>query len=323
MFGRPLATRPSCPTHTSREPPSAAAGIENAVCEQAGPGAYRITFDAPREAGAIAVYASSRADRIDTKDPVLKGAKSPAQVTVPVENRRVYFHLKPASGPTRVVAVRKIAVEGAPNFRDIGGYRTTDGKHVRWGLLYRTGNFAKLTEKDYELLSSLGIKLVCDFRLDFERERAPTKWMGKDAPEILLLPMDTFTNLPPDSEMQKRMMAVYDRFPTMSAPEVRTGLLRFVKGDLPATFHCSAGKDRTGMFAAFLLTALGVPRETVTEDFLLTNKNLTPDAVSVEWLNKAFDSITAKYGTFDKYLKDGLNLTDADLKTLRSRLLED
>jgi protein-tyrosine phosphatase len=299
-------------------------GIENTTCIETGPGAYRIEFQASPGAGSVAIFASSRADQVDSQDPLVKAATSPAEVRFGDGSRRIYFHLKPAFGPTRVVATRRLPLAGAPNFRDLGGYRTADGRYTRWGLMFRSGNLSKLTEKDLSYLNPLGIRLVCDFRMDFERKTAPTAWTDNGAPEVLLLPMDTYGNLPPgaDKDLTVRMDAVYKRFPVESAPEMKQAFLRLVNGDLPALVHCSAGKDRTGMFVAFLLSALGVPRATVMQDFLLSNQYLNATSVSADWLNEAFQTVGEKSSSFDDYLKKIIGLSDSDLAALRSRLVE-
>jgi protein-tyrosine phosphatase len=113
--------------------------------------------------------------------------------------------------------------------------------------------------------------------------------------------------------MNIRMNAVYGRFPVDSAPEMKQGFLRLVRGDIPALVHCSAGKDRTGMFVAFLLTALGVPRETVMQDFMLSNQYLNANSVSADWLNVAFQAVEEKSASFDDYLKNIIGLSDSDL----------
>ena len=83
---------------------------------------------------------------------------------------------------------RHVSLEGARNFRDIGGYATSDGRHVRQGLLFRSDALAQLTERDYQTLARLNIETVCDFRQDWEKQRAPTRWPGRNAPELLSLP---------------------------------------------------------------------------------------------------------------------------------------
>src|SRR6185295_11184054 len=84
--------------------------------------------------------------------------------------------------------VRRLPLQGAPNVRDIGGYATSNGKHVKWRLVYRAGSLARLTDRDYESLAGLGITVVCDFRRDDERRAAPTEWRAPNPPEILSLP---------------------------------------------------------------------------------------------------------------------------------------
>jgi protein-tyrosine phosphatase len=326
------------------------AGIENAVCEQTSPTTYRIEFQAPPNAGSIAIYASTRADRIDSARPLLTTRSSTAEVTVPAGSGRIYFHLKPQSGPTRVVSTRHVPLEGAVNFRDLGGYRTTDGHHVKWGVIYRSNNLAQLTAKDYEVLGHLGIRLVCDFRIDAERQRSPTKWQGSAAPEFAIESIDTITLL--GSDRQTGFLNVYQHMLDEGREQFADVMHRIVKGDVPTLYHCTSGKDRTGVFSAFLLTALGVPRDTVQADYELSNKYLVPDdkfaemaaayqqrmnldktperivilrnsGVDPAWLNIAFMAVESKYGSFDKFLHEGLGLSDSDLATLRSRLLEE
>src|ERR1700737_4764247 len=162
--------------------------VENPTCELIRPGTYRLDYQASPGAGAVEVFASSRPDRIDSDKPALMIRKTPAEVSIPGRTSRIYFHLKPASGATRVVSIRRLPLEGAKNFRDLGGYRTSDGHYVRWGLVSRSNYLANLTANDYEYLNSLGIRLVCDVRADGERMRSPTQWTGS-SPEFLSVPI--------------------------------------------------------------------------------------------------------------------------------------
>lgn len=337
-----------------------AAGIENPTCEPVGPGIYRLDYQASPDAGPVEVFASSRPDRIDSAKPVLTIRKTPADVSVPGRSGRIYFHLKPASGATRVVSIRRLPLEGAKNFRDLGGYRASDGRYVRWGLVYRSNYLVNLTAKDSEYLNSLGIRLVCDVRAEGERTRAPDHWSGA-APEFFPVPIGPNRDgtLTPD-ELKRRVALInaqtkdsirgYD-YAISDAPQYGKILRRISAGDLPAVEHCSSGKDRTGVFSAILLTALGVPRDVVVQDYLLTNQYMLapdsikgttadlqkifgladrPDAAIVktimttrsETLEATFDNITKTYGSFDNYLRDGLKLSDSELASLRERLLE-
>jgi protein-tyrosine phosphatase len=313
----------------------AAAGIEDPTCHLIGRDLYRIDYRASPDAGPVEVFASSRPDLIDSPKALLAIRKTPADISLPGRPGRIYFHLKPASGQTRVVSIRRLPLDGAANFRDLGGYRASDGHYVRWGLVYRSNHLANLTANDYRYLASLGIRLVCDVRTEAERERSPTQWIGL-APEFLSAPIEP---------------GGYDHYLTDHAAQYGAILRRLVAGDLPAVEHCSGGKDRTGVFSAILLTALGVPRDIVIQDYLLTTEYMLapesierttldlqrilglahpPDAGTVrarmttkpETLVSAFDNIAKSYGSFDGYLHDGLKLSDSDLATLRDRLLE-
>ncbi len=175
-----------------------------------------------------------------------------------------------------MVSIRRLPLEGAVNFRDLGGYRTSDGRYVRWGMVYRPGDLVSLTARDYEYLERLHIRLVCDVGTDGDRTRSPTRWMGP-APEFLSVPVgkerDVTLTL---EELKRRLPAAaqdYDQYAVGYAAQFGAILRRLAAGDLPAVEHCSSGKDRSGVFSAVLLTALGVDRETVVQDYLLTNRS--------------------------------------------------
>ena len=335
-------------------------GIENPTCEQISPGVYRLDYQAALDAGPVEVFASSRPDSIDSIKPVLTIRRTPANVSIPGQTGRIYFHLKSASGTTRVVSIRRLPLEGAKNFRDLGGYRTSDGHYVRWGLVNRSNHLVNLTAKDSEYLNGLKIRLVCDVRSDGERARAPDHWVG-DSPEFFAVPIGSNLIASPTAEDLKRRVAAinsqtkesvraYD-YATEYAGQYSKILQRLSAGELPAVEHCTAGKDRTGVFSAILLTALGVPREVVIQDYLLSNQYLLapdtientatdlqrafglpepPDIATVrtimtskpETLEATLDEIDKKYGSFENYLHDALHFSDSNLAALRQRLLE-
>jgi protein-tyrosine phosphatase len=333
-------------------------GINSPTCELLSPGRFRIDFHPSPDAEPVKVFASSRPDRIESDKPVLTILKPPQEIFLPDQTARVYFHLKPASGPTRVVSVRRLPLEGARNFRDLGGYRTSDGRYVRWGLVYRSNDLANLTPKDSKYLNQLGIKLVCDVRANAERTRAPDHWEGS-TPEFFQVPIGPNRDGTLSTEdLKRRVDAAKSKGPIhgydyaiTDAQQYGRILKRISAGDVPMVEHCSSGKDRTGVFSAILLTALGVPRDTVLADYMLTSEYLLdadtigrttadlqrifglaepPDAETVkvimttrrETLEATFDNINKTYGSFDNYLRTGLNLSDPELRALRERLLE-
>jgi protein-tyrosine phosphatase len=337
-----------------------ASSVENPTCEPIGPDTYRIQFEASPDAWPVEVFASSQADGIDSTKPIITTLKTPVDVLVSERSGRIYFHLKPASGATRVVSIRRLPLEGARNFRDLGGYLTSDGRYIRWGLAYRSNYLVNLTAKDSEYLNSLGIRLVCDVRAEGERIRAPDHWLGHP-PEFFSVPIGPNRDgtLALD-ELKRRVASIngqtkdsvrgYD-YAIDYAPQYGKILRRIAAGDLPVVEHCTSGKDRTGVFSAILLTALGVPREVVIQDYLLTNRYmLAPDSIESttadlqkifglaeppetaavktimtarrETLEATFDSITKTYGSFDNYLRDGVKLSDSELAIMRHRLLK-
>lgn len=192
----------------------------------------------------------------------------------------------PASVPGPAPAhSRVLPLQGGRNFRDLGGYRTADGRTVKWGLLYRSGQMHDLTPADYATLQKLGIRTVCDFRDTRERTAEPTLWPAGQTPKVLsddyALDMSSL-KLPGDpstwthEQVVGAMTATYPKLLDQFRGQYRRMFAELLAGDVPLAFHCTAGKDRTGVAAALLLTALGVPRATIVDDYLLSNQHMAP-----------------------------------------------
>ncbi len=225
----------------------AGAGIENPTCELVAPGVYRIDFQASTGATPVEVFASSHPDRIDSTKSIFTIRRLPVEVSVPDRSGRIYFHLKPADGATRVVSIRRLPLEGARNFRDLGGYRTAEGRYVRWGLVYRSGHLVNLTARDSDYLSSLGIRLVCDVRSDGERALASDHWPGNtrsgNAGEFFSVPIGSnLIQSPTADDLKRRVAAIncetkesvraYD-YAIQYAGQYGKILQRIAAGDLP------------------------------------------------------------------------------------------
>lgn len=267
---------------------------------------------------------------------------------------------------TASAADQALPLEGSRNFRDLGSYPTMDGKKVKSGRVFRSDALAKLTDKDYETLASLNIRTVCDFRMQSERDREPTKWKGT-APEFLLLDIGGAPGTPKGQDpsavflkpllegkatpeqMAQMMQANMVDMAYNGGSQIGTMLRRLISSGDPLLFHCTAGKDRTGLATAFLLTLLGVKKEIIEADYLLINKLMPPDQTApamakrleamvgapmspelvkpllgtrIEWLRAAFSGIDQKSRSFDQYRREVLGLSDEDVAVLKLRLLE-
>ena len=176
---------------------------------------------------------------------------------------------------------RLVPLRGAENFRDLGGYQTASGERAKWGMLYRSAELTYLEEADFERLQQLGIRTVYDFRDNGERENHPTRLTGPWQPTLvsydytqdLQVMMGKMREHLDSPEQMKQMIAEHSAtFPDEFRGQFAGLFERLVNDPVPLVFHCHEGKDRTGMASALVLTALGVPRETIMQDYLLSNQ---------------------------------------------------
>jgi protein-tyrosine phosphatase len=255
-----------------------------------------------------------------------------------------------AAEPTRVVATTAIH-----NFRDYGGYRVSSGGRVAWKRLYRAGEDAEATPADLEILRSLGLSGIIDLRGTSERSKSPSRFNSNGAIPVICADGETTPAPHADAAASAFNVAAARR----NMIERYAGLpLRRRLGDVyrryfallaetggPTLVHCTAGKDRTGFLVALLHHALGVHRDDIFEDYLLTNTvgdgrarvaalrrdlerrfgaPMSDEAVNVvvsvdpQFLQAAFDSVTNRFGTVDFYLAEALGVT----ATVRDALVE-
>jgi protein-tyrosine phosphatase len=239
-----------------------------------------------------------------------------------------------------------VTLDGASNLRDLGGYRTADGRVVRRGLVYRSAALAKLTEADLAVIAGLGLRSICDFRGRQESLRAPTLVRGVPIHALSIEPTvgaGLRDILATKEATGEALFAVLERayaaYALSSSAQYRAMLDLVLDGGTPLLFHCSAGKDRTGFGAAILLTALGVPWDTVVADFQATNQLWRRDTVHSDdlpllvresllradplLLTAAFDAARAQYGSLDTYLAEALGFGPTRRAQLQDLLLED
>lgn len=249
-------------------------------------------------------------------------------------------------------SMRMVRLKGAINFRDLGGYATKDGRHVKWGKIYRSAEINNLTAGDLDSLKNRHIHYIMDFRGPAEFNTAPDK-----LPETAIrisLPAGS-ENVGDRSKMMQQMSAAstgdsimlpfynnIEPFGDRYRPVFQTLLKN--NADSSVLFHCTAGKDRTGIGAALVLYALGVEEEQIMQDFLASNYYRKPDmermrkmlvdnyhlkeevvndvmSVKEKYLEATFGTIRAKYGSLDNYLKVVMGLHKKELKHLRNMYL--
>ena len=198
----------------------------------------------------------------------------------------IYFILSLFSMNQRV-----LAIDGTLNFRDLGGYITDTGQTVTWGLVYRSAQLNRLSEQGISSLAALGVKTVVDLRFSGESSTHPTIQSAVPDAEMLswhdeqeIRSSDKSKNLTGSwsdsldsndpAKVRETMRINYPQKLYSHRAIFRKMLLRLSQGNTPLIFHCAAGKDRTGVAAALILSLLGVDYQQIIEDYLLTQSEI-------------------------------------------------
>ncbi len=262
-------------------PPMVAQAMEAAVVRSA-PDRLEIHWSS---ADPVDVYVSPLPDaRPSQAQRVARGDRDGAFTLAWHEARRPYVILRDTrDGAVTRVAERLLPLERGSNFRDVGGYPAAGGKHVRWGLIYRTGATPLLTPDDDRYVGTLGVTSVIDLRSSEERQLAPdqapagpgVRYFAHDYPAS-----DIFSKLPPNATpatSRANQSSLYRGWLVSLAPQYRDLFRQLLKGQGPVSYHCSAGQDRTGVATALVLSALGVPREVILADYHLSTQDRSPE----------------------------------------------
>ena len=254
--------------------------------------------------------------------------------------------------------VRRLPLDGARNFRDLGGYETQDGRSVKWGVIYRSGHLNKLSQNDLKHIKDLRIRSISDFRgpseAAAEPDRIPDGILNSAYPvDVAGSDLKTIIHAvirgDPGMDASAYLMEVNRKFVT-DYSGVFGRWLRDLTGNpesLPQVFHCTAGKDRAGFATAILLRILGVPEELVITDYLKTNsymnefveqtikkiRNRTLSGKNAEtirplliadkrYLLVALNTVREEWGSIEEYALGGLKLSLSDIRTLKDLLLK-
>ena len=252
-----------------------------------------------------------------------------------------------------------LITEGIHNFRDFGGWLGADGRQVRTGLLYRSGQHVEASDADLAAIDALDIRTVIDLRGEGERARNPCRRVEGGDGDVLFYEGETSSS-PPHMDItpetttaefaRERMLAVYTRMPVN--PAMQTMFARYLRAlverDGASLVHCFAGKDRTGIAATLVLHILGVSEADQRAEFLRTNDAPTIDVlrrqsvpgiearlgrtldeegiralleVHGDYLDRFRAIVTESYGSLDAWLEAEIGVDDALREALRERYL--
>ncbi len=258
--------------------------------------------------------------------------------------------------PSFLINGRRLPLSEAVNFRDIGGYETSDYRTVKRGLVYRSDHLSRLTEKDQQLLQRLRFKMVCDLRTVREQHNFPDLLPPDGSIHLQSLPVQA-NDFDPATVMDRLkagddswlsmdfFIKLYQSYLDDFGPVWgKVFNLAASHHNLPLVFHCTGGKDRTGICAALLLKALGVPEASVISDHDLSNvynaerlqpiyakfaaigigpKKVAPYLQApIEPLIAMFDHLKKKYGTIEDYLLTKAGLDRTMLMALQAGLVQ-
>jgi protein-tyrosine phosphatase len=335
---------------------AAAAAVTTERVERTGPDRIAITWT---DKAPVDVYVADGPDAGLDKARLVSADDRDGRYEASAASARPYFLLKDRSdGAVVRTAERAVSLQEGSNFRDLGGYPAADGKHVRWGKIFRSGATPLLTEADVRKIHSLGLADMIDLRSSEERALAPSRVTGVRYHAIgysmgsMMGPSGAPTSMSGLGEL-------YAQMPTFLEPQLRMLFAALLEGDGPVVYNCSAGQDRTGFASAMVLTALGVPRDVIIADYHLSTTYRRPqsempklspalaegnpaaaffikvqnspaaqkaaplvDAQGKALLLYALEAVEQKYGSVEAYLDQALGVDAAAIAKLRSMYLE-
>jgi protein-tyrosine phosphatase len=322
------------------------------------PTSVKISWGFKSDPCTVKIFQGPTPEKIDRNRPVAVTTSEDHIVIDHLEcDRPYYFALATGSASELMTSERRMPLEGAVNFRDLGGYQTTGGKTVRWGHIFRSDKLAGLSEQDLRLLSHLNIATICDFRTAAETRKAPGRHPESDNLQYLHFPIQHGEHDPAgaferikkgdyqwlnEAFMAKGYILSIENFASLWHDFFNVLANRDRR---PFVFHCTGGKDRTGTAAALILSVLGVPDKTIVEDYaisaeyiagvlkminsLLEEMGVDPEEVSPYFtvtpgrMQALLEHIRTTYGSAVNYLVNKAGLDPAVIAELKRDLLVD
>jgi len=294
------------------------------------------------------IYQGNHPKAIDWSEPVAVIEGDYIKLPGLDNNIRTYFGVASAKD-TFILSERRIALDGASNFRDLGGIRTEDGRYVKWGKIFRANRLSDLSKTDLRTLNYLDLKVVADFRYEVESRKHPDKvptsakyfqYPIGDKEGTRYLEMKTKVRQGATApEVKEMFIGIMGEFADSGTVFFQPVIDHLLAEEVPLVFHCSGGKDRTGYMSAMILSAVGVDRKTIMNEYLMSNFYLYQDnrsnyrkgrlvgidkevlasgfLVKEAYMNKVWEVIDKKYGGTDQYLEEKYGLTNEKREKLR------
>jgi protein-tyrosine phosphatase len=307
----------------------------------------------PDQEGNIEIYSSLTDSSLTSFTPVTsrKITDQVMRLNPTGSGLREYFILRAGGVYSGVVANRTIDMNQIKNFRDIGGYFTTDNRQMKWGEIYRSGNLSNATLYDQEKIRRLNIRTVIDFRSERTASRYPILLHPSIRKIALpLMPMDAqkldeqledehFDRSDAIRYMQEEYVNILENHKKQFAEMF---VILTNDSNYPILLSGSLGKDGVGLATYLILYAIGIPQSSLEEDYMLSNQFIDPEMVEIDarnlseplqeavtamltvnraYLNYAIDHIKLKYGSVDNYLEKELRVTSGKRNLLRKYLL--
>ena len=319
---------------------------ENIIVSRKG-NSYKIEFNEEKN---WTLFSGTSASTINWEKPAHQFNGDSYTFKYDKKKPRLFFGIINPDKTTTVATERQIMLTKTPNFRDLGGMTTQDGRMVSWGKIYRSGSLHALKDKDFIKLQSMGILTVCDLRNDLETTKKPDTLPdgikyeqhaigGKEGAAFAELVNKVRKEKYRRTQIRDLFTNLMVSFTDSAASDFKPIIDNLLNGDTdPLIFHCAGGKDRTGFLAAIILLALNVDRETIKQDYMMSNyyreyrnrkrarlaKLLFLDnetlsyglLVHEEYIDAVFDVIDKKYGGRDNYLEKEFGLDKAKRQKL-------
>jgi len=287
------------------------------------------------------LYAGATIDSINFDHPLLIGEGNGTYALNVPDSIRSYFQLVTDSGKA-ILSENHLPMAGGYNFRDLGGIRTTEGRYVKWGRLFRADDLGHLTDSDLHYLSSIPLHSIVDFRSGEEIKDTPDKVPSSvhNDYHLTISPGNlsiehikaNLNSIDFNQYMEDLNVLLVSDSACISRYREFFKILQD-KDNASVLYHCSAGKDRTGMATALILYSLGVDEDTIMNDYLLSNvylkdkyapmKERFPQlapmlSVKAEYLQAGLDKIKEEYGTIENYL---VKVLDVDISRMKEMYL--